>query len=635
MANTIRIKRSVTTNTPSSLAQGELAYSETGSPGGEGDLFIGTAGPSVTQITTTVLTGTDGVAAQPNSSAQDNQVITTGLGIDGADAGDATAITISLATTELATVAPVTGDSLVFDDVTDNLPKKQLFSAVPLSIFNDDLTHVTSITSGVGIVDSGTASVPDLALDFSELTDMTGAISGTTELILQDGTTESRKAASEIALSNFDNDSAWTADLQRLHFDYAFSTTTASADPGAGILRFNNATPASVTALYVDDLADNGDDLAWILDNLGSNDIIVVRSHVDPADYMMFQVSGALTDNTGWWTIPVTVLFSGALPGNTELLQLDVQWFSQGTAGTVTSVTAGVGLVNSGSASAVVLDFDFSELTDMTGTIAGTTEFIIQDGTTESRKAASEIALSFFNNDSAWEANQTLTTGTGIDGADAGSSGNFTMTLALDELSVTTATGADWLAFDDAGTSSKALISSFDVGLFDNATTEYVSENDTMPAGGAGWNWVNDEDTLSSDSDQHVPTQQSVKAYVDSAVTGALTHKGGYNAATNTPALDTGSPTLVIGDMYTVTTAGTFFTEAVEVGDVLISDVDSTDAALLSDWTIVQTNIDYASETVPGFIEIATQAEVDAASSTLLAVVPSYLHNTTFDGGSF
>lgn len=49
MANIIRIKRSTTTATPASLAQGELAYSEsTGT--GDGELFIGIAGASLEKI---------------------------------------------------------------------------------------------------------------------------------------------------------------------------------------------------------------------------------------------------------------------------------------------------------------------------------------------------------------------------------------------------------------------------------------------------------------------------------------------------------------------------------------------------------------------------------------------------------
>lgn len=161
-----------------------------------------------------------------------------------------------------------------------------------------------------------------------------------------------------------------------------------------------------------------------------------------------------------------------------------------------------------------------------------------------------------------------------------------------------------------------------------------VSTTDT---GAASWTWIIDEDTMSSNSDTHVPTQQSVKAYVDSAVTGALTHKGGYNAATDTPALDTGSPVLVLGDMYTVTVAGTFFTEVLEVGDVLISDVDSIDAAALSDWTIVQKNLVAASATEAGYVTAAAQSF--GGDKTFEGVsgddATAILDSFVIDGGTF
>jgi len=64
--------------------------------------------------------------------------------------------------------------------------------------------------------------------------------------------------------------------------------------------------------------------------------------------------------------------------------------------GTVTNVVAGNGLSGGGTVTAT-LDLDFSELTDMTSDISGTTEFILQNGTTESRKAASEIKLTAFD----------------------------------------------------------------------------------------------------------------------------------------------------------------------------------------------------------------------------------------------
>ena len=47
----------------------------------------------------------------------------------------------------------------------------------------------------------------------------------------------------------------------------------------------------------------------------------------------------------------------------------------------------------------ITFNLDFSELTDMTGDISGSTEFIVQNSATESRKAAEEISLKYFRND--------------------------------------------------------------------------------------------------------------------------------------------------------------------------------------------------------------------------------------------
>ena len=89
----------------------------------------------------------------------------------------------------------------------------------------------------------------------------------------------------------------------------------------------------------------------------------------------------------------------------------------------------------------------------------------------------------------------------------------------------------------------------------------------------------------------------ATKAYVDSAVVGGLTYKGGYDASTNTPDLDSGSNIAVTqGDTYTVTADGTFFTEQVRIGDFLIAeeDMSASGGSALAKWTVVQSNIDLA-----------------------------------------
>jgi hypothetical protein len=112
-------------------------------------------------------------------------------------------------------------------------------------------------------------------------------------------------------------------------------------------------------------------------------------------------------------------------------------------------------------------------------------------------------------------------------------------------------------------------------------------------------------------------TDAASKHYVDQAVTGALSYQGGYNAATNTPDLDTNpSSSIKKGWTYTVTADGSFFTEQVRVGDVLIAEVDAP--TTLSDWTTVQNNVDLADLTTVGIgnVNAATAAALDGLSVT-------------------
>jgi hypothetical protein len=77
-----------------------------------------------------------------------------------------------------------------------------------------------------------------------------------------------------------------------------------------------------------------------------------------------------------------------------------------------------------------------------------------------------------------------------------------------------------------------------------------------------------------------------------SALVGGVTFIGPYNATTNAPDLVTPAPgTILKGYMYKVTVGGSaFYGEVLEPGDSLIANVDNP--ASLSDWTLIQVNID-------------------------------------------
>jgi hypothetical protein len=115
-------------------------------------------------------------------------------------------------------------------------------------------------------------------------------------------------------------------------------------------------------------------------------------------------------------------------------------------------------------------------------------------------------------------------------------------------------------------------------------------------------------------------TDAASKAYVDNAVTGALVFQGGYDAATNTPNLDS-PPTGTIkkGFMWTVTVDGSFFSEQVRVGDSLIANKDTP--TTLADWTTVQSNIDLATLTTVGLGNVNAGSGIGVAYSAGTATV--------------
>ena len=77
-----------------------------------------------------------------------------------------------------------------------------------------DTGYVTGVTAGTGLSGGGTSGTVSLAFDGSELTDMTAAVVGSQdELILLDNGADRRKLISEIALSQFSNDSGWTSNV--------------------------------------------------------------------------------------------------------------------------------------------------------------------------------------------------------------------------------------------------------------------------------------------------------------------------------------------------------------------------------------------------------------------------------------
>ena len=111
-----------------------------------------------------------------------------------------------------------------------------------------------------------------------------------------------------------------------LRFD--FSTSTSITNPAAGDLRLNNASPASVTRIAVDDADAEGNDISGYVstwDDLGTSTnrgTLFIRDRSNRR-LLIYRVTG-ITDNAGWTRIDVAHLSGTARPAANA--ELDV-WF--------------------------------------------------------------------------------------------------------------------------------------------------------------------------------------------------------------------------------------------------------------------------------------------------------------------
>jgi hypothetical protein len=81
---------------------------------------------------------------------------------------------------------------------------------------------------------------------------------------------------------------------------------TTDSDPGAGLIKFNNATPASATELYIDDSTSDSVDLSTLFASFGAAGFIKIQSVVDAGEWAIFKWTATPTDQTGYFKFVVT-----------------------------------------------------------------------------------------------------------------------------------------------------------------------------------------------------------------------------------------------------------------------------------------------------------------------------------------
>lgn len=111
---------------------------------------------------------------------------------------------------------------------------------------------------------------------------------------------------------------------------------------------------------------------------------------------------------------------------------------------------------------------------------------------------------------------------------------------------------------------------------------------------------------------------------LETTVSSGLKYKGDIDASTspNYPAAE-------VGDTYFISVAGKIGGSSgvdVNVMAMIVCKADTAagnQATVGDNWSVLQSDLDYATESVAGFIQLATQAEVNAGTNSTKAITPS------------
>jgi hypothetical protein len=102
--------------------------------------------------------------------------------------------------------------------------------------------------------------------------------------------------------------------------EYGFESLT-TAPPNARRIRFNNATPANTTAIYIYNTTAGRNDIRLILLDLPVNALIYIQDKNNSGNFVKFLVTAPTIDRSSYIEIPVVAIaFGGAIPNDGRAL---------------------------------------------------------------------------------------------------------------------------------------------------------------------------------------------------------------------------------------------------------------------------------------------------------------------------
>ncbi len=290
-----------------------------------------TAADVITTNADVVLTGLDVVATNAD-------VVLTGIdvGLTNADVVTTNADVVLTGLDVITTNADVVLTGL--DVVTTNADV--VLTGLDVTSTNADVvtTNADVVLTGLDVVSTGndvTSTNADVALTNADVVSTGNDVTATNADVVSTGNDVTATNA-DVVTTNADVVLADAA-VAAVAFKYLFDTATAMADPGAGDVRYNNATPASVTAIAISNTFKDGSDISPFIAEWGDSTTtatrgtLVIRDSTLPTGGQIFTIDGAIVDNGAWLQIPVAYVSGATLPGSTD--PLFIAWSRTGNKG--------------------------------------------------------------------------------------------------------------------------------------------------------------------------------------------------------------------------------------------------------------------------------------------------------------
>ena len=281
-------------------------------------------------------------------------------------------------------------------------------------------------------------------------------------------------------------------------------------------------------------------------------------------------------------------------------------------------------IITSGGVSTVTLGLDNTSVVAGTYSLASIT--VDAQGRITSASTGSSGAMSSFDVAGDNGTPQTISNGNTL--TFTGSEGIITSASATDELSIK----LDLTELPERTVGINPT-NDYIVGIFNNGTDQNQTDvrDFTLNMWGTPTANLNiGSNKLINVDEPSAANHAATKNYVDTtfAGSGALVFQGSYNATSTPP-----SSGVLKGWTYVVTVAGNgggFFTTPLEVGDLIISNINTPTTE--SNWTEVNKNIDIASSTIQGIANFPTSGGLSVSSGAVS--LPNVVTAGSFGAGT-